>query len=246
MIASAAIAVLNTKLTVRNVQLCFAAEDANEQIFFLCSLHRRSVVNSAVQGFRARIWWYTPALFCPHAWKGRGCHENRGQRFDCFRLPDALSGPLSRSPDRRKLDRISVSFLVESLNRQRGGSAANIVYNLALLKERPDPDGHSRDGFRRIPRLAGTGGRGYVGGPRHSRTCSRRLFSATPTTKTTRSARSITGAMAHSKGYKLAEAVAELPDLLVDFAQRSEGHVGTGRRDAARAACRSSSIPASR
>jgi len=36
-----------------------------------------------------------------------------------------------------KLDRISVSFLVDSLNQRKGGCAANIAYNLALLGERP-------------------------------------------------------------------------------------------------------------
>ncbi len=36
-----------------------------------------------------------------------------------------------------KLDSISVSFLVETLHKRRGGCAANIAYNLALLKEQP-------------------------------------------------------------------------------------------------------------
>ncbi len=36
-----------------------------------------------------------------------------------------------------KLDRISVSFLVDSMTRQHGGVGANIAYNLALLGERP-------------------------------------------------------------------------------------------------------------
>ncbi len=36
-----------------------------------------------------------------------------------------------------KLDRISVSFLVDELNVRRGGCAANIAYSLALLGERP-------------------------------------------------------------------------------------------------------------
>jgi adenosine kinase len=38
-------------------------------------------------------------------------------------------------PDR--LDRVSLSFLVDTLVRQRGGVAANIAYTLALLGERP-------------------------------------------------------------------------------------------------------------
>ncbi|MBN2029545.1 carbohydrate kinase family protein [bacterium] len=36
-----------------------------------------------------------------------------------------------------KLDRISVSFLVDSLRKRKGGCAANIAYNLALLGEHP-------------------------------------------------------------------------------------------------------------
>lgn len=36
-----------------------------------------------------------------------------------------------------KLDSISVSFLVESLNKRQGGCGANIAYNLALLGETP-------------------------------------------------------------------------------------------------------------
>jgi adenosine kinase len=36
-----------------------------------------------------------------------------------------------------QLDHISLSFLVDDLQRRRGGAAANIAYNLALLHERP-------------------------------------------------------------------------------------------------------------
>ncbi len=45
-------------------------------------------------------------------------------RFQDYLLPD-------------KLDRISVSFLVQNLKKQRGGCGANIAYNLALLGEHP-------------------------------------------------------------------------------------------------------------
>jgi adenosine kinase len=36
-----------------------------------------------------------------------------------------------------QLHRVSLSFLVDEMRRQRGGCAANIAYNLALLRERP-------------------------------------------------------------------------------------------------------------
>ncbi len=37
-----------------------------------------------------------------------------------------------------KMHVLSVSFLVDSLTRRRGGTGANIAYNLGLLGERPD------------------------------------------------------------------------------------------------------------
>ena len=36
-----------------------------------------------------------------------------------------------------KLDKISLSFLVDSMRRERGGVAPNIAYGLSLLGERP-------------------------------------------------------------------------------------------------------------
>ena len=47
-----------------------------------------------------------------------------------------------------QLDHISVSFLVDEMRRQRGGCAANIAYNLALLGERPQLMGTVGQDFR--------------------------------------------------------------------------------------------------
>jgi adenosine kinase len=113
-----------------------------------------------------------------------------------------------------KLDRISVSFLVENLNRQRGGSAANIAYNLALLGERPilmgtagsdfpeyrawlDQHGVDTSAVREIPEVF---------------TAS---FFANTDVDNNQIGSFYTGAMAYSKGYKLAEAVPQMPDLVV-------------------------------
>ena len=47
-----------------------------------------------------------------------------------------------------KMHVLTVSFLVDSLTRRRGGTAANIAYNLALLGERPLVAGTVGDDFR--------------------------------------------------------------------------------------------------
>ncbi len=46
-----------------------------------------------------------------------------------------------------KMHVLSVSFLVDSLKRLRGGTAPNIAYNLALLEERPEVVGTVGDDF---------------------------------------------------------------------------------------------------
>lgn len=57
-----------------------------------------------------------------------------------------------------KLDRISVSFLVDALVKRRGGVAANIAYNLALLGENPLLLGAVGDDFEAYRReLEGAG-----------------------------------------------------------------------------------------
>ena len=59
-------------------------------------------------------------------------------RLDRVRLPDVVSRAASREhllPDH--LQRVSLSFLVDSMDKRRGGCAPNIAYTLALLGERP-------------------------------------------------------------------------------------------------------------
>ena len=52
------------------------------------------------------------------------------------------------------LDKISLSFLVDDMVRQRGGTAPNIAYTLALLGERPILMGNGGRGFCRLRSLA--------------------------------------------------------------------------------------------
>ena len=61
-----------------------------------------------------------------------------------------------------KMHVLSVSFLVDSLNRRRGGTAANIAYNLALLGERPVARGNSGRRLCRVSPVARRQGRGHL------------------------------------------------------------------------------------
>ena len=69
------------------------------------------------------------------------------------------------------LSRISLSFLVDTMDKRRGGCAPNIAYTLALLGERPKLMAHGGAGLRRISpvarsrqhrHVAGEGDRGQV------------------------------------------------------------------------------------
>jgi adenosine kinase len=112
-----------------------------------------------------------------------------------------------------KLDSISVSFLVETLTRQRGGSGANIAFNLALLKERPvlmatagndfaefrawlDQHGVDTSAVKEIPDVF---------------TAS---FFANTDSENNQIGSFYTGAMAYAKGYRLADALPAKPDLV--------------------------------
>jgi adenosine kinase len=113
------------------------------------------------------------------------------------------------------LDRVSLSFLVEDLRRERGGSGANIAFNLALLGERPilmnaagkdfaefrvwlEQHGVDTSAVRVIPDVF---------------TAS---FFCNTDTENNQIGSFYTGAMAYTKGYRLVEAVDPLPDLVIN------------------------------
>jgi adenosine kinase len=113
------------------------------------------------------------------------------------------------------LDRVSLSFLVETLTRERGGSGANIAFNLALLGERPilmGTAGHDFPEFRAWLEQHGVDTSAVRDIPA--------VFTASFFVNTDAENNQIgsfyTGAMAYSKGYRLAEAVSPLPDLLLN------------------------------
>ena len=86
--------------------------------------------------------------------------------------------------------RVSLSFLVDSMDKRRGGCAPNIAYTLALLGERPLLMATAGEDFGDYRRMAGSGGRGYTSRQAGCRANSRRHFSAAPISTTTRLRRS--------------------------------------------------------
>ena len=113
-----------------------------------------------------------------------------------------------------KLDRISVSFLVETLTRQRGGVAANIAYNLALLGETPilmGTVGHDFGEYRAWLDRHGVD----TAAVREIPEVFTASFFANTDSENNQIGSFYTGAMAYSKGYTLAEALAFTPDLVV-------------------------------
>ena len=88
------------------------------------------------------------------------------------------------------MNRVSLSFLVDTMDKRRGGCAPNIAYTLALLGERPRLMAHGRAGLRRVPPLARGGRRRHLAGEAGRATSSRRRSSAAPTPRATRSRRS--------------------------------------------------------
>ncbi len=113
------------------------------------------------------------------------------------------------------LDHVSLSFLVEELRHEKGGSGANIAFNLALLGERPI--------------LMGTAGKDFAEYrawlERHGvDTSAVRVipdeytasFFCNTDVDNNQIGSFYAGAMSHAKGYRLVDAVAELPDLVLN------------------------------
>src|SRR5256885_8713878 len=57
------------------------------------------------------------------------------------------------------MNRVSLSFLVDTMDKRRGGCAPNIAYTLALLGERPRLMGTAGQGLRGLRGRAPAGGR---------------------------------------------------------------------------------------
>lgn len=113
-----------------------------------------------------------------------------------------------------KLDRISVSFLVETLVRERGGSGANIAYNLALLGERPILMGTAGSDFAEYKAWLDAHGVD-TSAVRVIPDVFTASFFANIDTDSNQIGSFFTGAMAYARGYRLAEAVSTRPDLVV-------------------------------
>jgi len=113
-----------------------------------------------------------------------------------------------------KLDRISVSFLVETLVRDRGGVGANIAYSLALLGERPILMGTAGSDFADYRAWLEVNGVD-TSAVRVIPEVFTASFFANVDSDNNQIGSFYTGAMAYSNGYKMAEALSGKPDLMV-------------------------------
>ena len=96
------------------------------------------------------------------------------------------------------MSRVSLSFLVDTMDKRRGGCAPNIAYTLALLGERPRADGDGRPGLRRLPALARGGGRRHVARQARSPDKFTASFFCSTDSANNQIASFYTGAMAHA------------------------------------------------
>ncbi len=113
-----------------------------------------------------------------------------------------------------QLDKISLSFLVDSMVRQRGGTAPNIAYTLALLGEKPllmGTAGEDFDDYRNWLETHGVLTR-YVKMISGKNTAS---FFVTTDLSNAQIASFYTGAMAHAKELSLYDLQNEQPEIVI-------------------------------
>ena len=96
------------------------------------------------------------------------------------------------------MSRVSLSFLVDTMDKRRGGCAPNIAYTLALLGERPRLMATAGQDFDDYRRVAGGGRHRHVAGQGRSPTSSPPRSSAAPTSESNQIASFYTGAMANA------------------------------------------------
>ena len=141
------------------------------------------------------------------------------------------------------MKRVSLSFLVDSMDKRRGGCAPNIAYTLALLGERPLLMAHRRRGLRRLPAVARGGRRRHVARQAGRRQVHARRSSAAPTRTTTRLRRSTPARWPTPASCRSGRCQGLRPGDHLAERSGGDGAVRRGVPDARRS--RSSSIPAS-
>ncbi len=113
------------------------------------------------------------------------------------------------------LDHVSLSFLVEELRRERGGSGANIAFNLALLGERPilmGTAGKDFDEYRAWLEQHGVDTSAVRVIPEEYSAS----FFCNTDVENNQIGSFYAGAMSYAKGYRLVDAVSILPDLVIN------------------------------
>ena len=96
------------------------------------------------------------------------------------------------------MQRVSLSFLVDTMDKRRGGCAPNIAYTLALLGERPLLMATAGQDFGEYRALARGGRRRHVARESRCTASSRRRSSAAPISENNQIASFYTGAMANA------------------------------------------------
>ena len=140
--------------------------------------------------------------------------------------------------------RVSLSFLVDTMDKRRGGCAPEHRLHARAAGRAAAADGDGGPGLRRVPPLARGRRRGHVAGAARCRTSSRRRSSAAPTRRTTRSRRS-TPARWRNAARAVVPDRRAIADLAIISPNDPGGDDAVRRGVPRRSACRSSSIRAS-